>query len=65
MAAVVTGLRPCYVAIGGVMEKALFHQFTQSGIAIVEMEDGCVMTCNPGLIKFADGKVKEDNNVKA
>ncbi|WP_029502517.1 hypothetical protein [Lachnoclostridium phytofermentans] len=57
--AVIKELRPCYVAICGEMKKALFHIFTKDGNAIVELEDGCVMSCNPALIKFADDKIYE------
>ena len=64
-------LRPCYVAMEGKEEKALFHRWCDTNTspiygrqtipvsAIVELEDGTVHTAYPGNIRFLDNPFSE------
>lgn len=56
-------LRPCQIWKHGITKRALFHGWDfVSNIgtrAIVELENGCIITVDPESIKFLDNKFDE------
>ena len=65
-------LRPCQIWKHGITKRALFHGWdfvSNIGVcpggteaytrAIVELENGCIITVNPESIKFLDNKFDE------
>ena len=56
---IVHELRPCVVSVSGIVTKALFHQWTEEGNAILELENGECSTYAPWQIKFVDERIKD------